>query len=50
MDWFKIICYGIGCIIVVYILYLLLPYIMLGLALIGAWHLLEEYYKKKKGR
>ena len=48
MDARKILCYGIGCVVAVYILMLLLPYIVVGLALVGAWHLVEEYNKNNK--
>jgi len=48
MDARKILYYGIGCVVAVYILMLLLPYIVVGLALVGAWHLVEEYNKNNK--
>ena len=50
MDARKILCYGIGCVVAVYILVLILPYLVIGLALVGAWHLVEEYNKNKKRR
>jgi hypothetical protein len=48
MDALKILCYGIGCVFAVYILMLIFPYIVMGLALIGVWHLVEEYNKNNK--
>ena len=50
MDLRKILCYAVGCVVAVYLLSLILPYLINGLALIGAWYLIEEYYKNKKGR
>ena len=48
MDARKILCYGIGCVVAVYIFMIILPYLVVGLALVGAWHLVEEYYKNNK--
>lgn len=50
MDTRKILCYGIGCMAAVYLIMLVLPYLEVGLALIGAWHLVEEYNKNRKRR
>jgi hypothetical protein len=48
MDSGKLICYALGGILAVYVLILLLPYIIIGLAVCGAWHLIVEYNKNKK--
>jgi uncharacterized membrane protein YccC len=44
----KFIGYALGIIIAVYLIYLLLPYIVIFLAACGAWHLFEEYQKNNK--
>jgi hypothetical protein len=46
-DTVKIICYGIGAIIALYIVLECLPYLLAFLALCGAWYLFQEYNKKQ---
>ena len=44
----EILCWAIGGIVVLYVLMTALPYIVLFLALCGAWHLWGQYNGSKK--
>ena len=46
----KLICYGVGCAFALYIIWTFLPYIVLFLALCGAWHLFQECKKNDRNR
>ncbi len=44
----KIVCYGIGCIIVYYIFLWVLPYVALGFALYAFGYLVLENHRKNR--
>ena len=44
----KHICFAAGTLFSIYILIRLLPYLVMFLALCGAWHLLQEYERKNR--
>lgn len=46
----KMICFAVGAIIAIYILLSLLPYLVMFLALCGAWHLYQEYERNRRNR
>ena len=47
MDTGKLIGYAVGILIALLILQALLPYLVVFLALCGAWHLFQEHSKWK---
>ncbi len=47
-DTVEIICWAVGCLIGLLILMKLLPYIILFLALCGAYYLYEEYCRNNR--
>lgn len=48
-EWIaKVICVGIGCVAAYYVLMWLLPYIVILLALCGAWYLWQEYERRNR--
>jgi hypothetical protein len=44
----KAVCFVVGCLIAVYVLISLLPYLIMFLAAVGAWHLFEEYQRNQR--
>ena len=46
----KIICFVVGAVIAIYIFLTLLPYLVIFLALCGAWYLFQEYEGKNNRR
>jgi hypothetical protein len=45
----KLICQAVACVITVYVLWLFLPYIVLFLAVCGAWYLYQEHNRNNRG-
>jgi hypothetical protein len=46
-DTVKIICYGLVVIAALYVIMAILPYLVVFLALCGAWYLFQEYNKQR---
>ena len=46
----KIICFVVGAVVAIYIFLTLLPYLVIFLALCGAWYLFQEYEGKNNRR
>ena len=44
----KIICFCVGCVIAFYVLMWVVPYLVIFLALCGAWYLWQEYQRDKR--
>jgi len=44
----KIICYLVGFLVAIYVFMLVLPYLVMFLALCGAWYLFQEYEKNNR--
>ena len=44
----KIISIGVGCVIAYYVLLWVLPYLVVFLALCGAWYLWQEYERNNR--
>jgi hypothetical protein len=46
-DIVTLICYGLVIIAVLYVIMAVLPYLLVFLALCGAWYLFQEYNKER---
>jgi len=46
----KMICFAIGCLIAFYAIYLLLPYVVLFFALMGAGYMYQEWTRNNNRR
>jgi len=44
----KLLCQAVGCVLALYILWMIFPYIVMFLALCGAWHLYQEYQRNNR--
>jgi uncharacterized protein involved in cysteine biosynthesis len=44
----KIICFGVGCVIAIWVFLQLLPYLVVFLAICGAWYLFQEHERSKR--
>ena len=45
-DMVKLIGYGLGIVLALYVIMAVIPYLVAFLALCGAWYLWQEYNKK----
>ena len=44
----KIVCFTVGAIIAIYVFLALLPYLVIFLAICGAWYLFQEYERHNR--
>ena len=44
----KIICFGVGTVIGIWVFLQLLPYLVIFLAMCGAWYLFQEHERSKR--
>jgi len=44
----KNICFAVAALVAIYVFFALLPYLVIFLALCGAWHLYQEHEKSKR--